>query len=517
MFPLFNQLSTHIKSLLNRFPPERKTAVITSFGLMVVATVGLVFWALRPQYKALFNELTLEDSGEIVQLLQKEHIPYKVDQEGRRLLVPSDKLYETRMKLAAAELPRDKSTGWEIFDQNSLGVTDFVQKLNFRRALEGELSRTILQLEPVEAVRVHLVIPEESLFKENQKNANASVNLRLKRGQKLSQAQVEGIAYLVSSAVEGLSPENVTVIDSRGFILTEKVENDPLMRLTGSQLELQQKVESSLLTKGQTLLDKRFGPGRSSIQVTASLNFNQKETQSDIYDADNPAIRSEEITSSTSTGADTSASSTENSVTNYEINLTCEKEIKSVGNIDRLSIAVMVDGKYTTVENPATKEKTREFAPLPANELDDVSRTIQAALGYNSTRGDEISVVSVPFSGSELYDEADLMVNNRWENYFRYGQKFLIFGAIIMLLLMVKSFLKRATAQALQLAPIGQQPQLQGATATASVALPPPPPIEEELDETVRERKQRQEQISSFVEEKPEVAARLVRSWLVDE
>lgn len=513
MPPFLNQISTFIKSFLNRFPPEKRASVVISFVLMLAAAAALVTWALRPQYKPIFSELSLEDSGEIIQVLQKEHIPYKLDQEGRRILVHSDKIYETRLKLAAAELPRDRGTGWELFDQNSLGVTDFVQKLNYRRALEGELARTILQIDPIEGVRVHIVIPDESLFKENKKQANSSVTLRIKRGQKLSQAQVEGIAYLVSSAVEGLSPENVTVIDSRGFILTEKVENDPMMRLTGNQIELQQKIETGLIQKGQALLDKRFGPGRSALTVTALLDFKQHEVQSEVYDAENPAIRSEEITSSNSNAADTSSSQTENSVTNYELNLTKEHTVDAVGNIKRLSIAVMVDGKYETVATGTEGQKTREFKPLPQSELDEISRTIQAALGFSAERNDEISVVSTPFSDSEFYENADLVTVNKWEEYFRYSQKFIILAAIILMLLMVKNFLRRATAQAIAMVP---QPQNQLNPAYAATALPMPN-IEEETDPEAKQRRERMDQITTFVEEKPDVAAKLVRSWLIEE
>lgn len=509
MLPLLRQLTGHVKVLLNRFPPERRTSVVVSFGLMLAAAIGLLVWAFRPQYKTLYSDLSLEDSGEIVQVLQKDHVPYRLGQEGRRILVPANKLYETRLKLAADQLPREHGTGWELFDQSSLGVTDFVQKLNFRRALEGELARTILQIDLIEAVRVHLVIPEESLFKENQKQANASVTMRLKRGQKLTPAQVEGVVYLVSSAVPGLAPENVTVIDSRGYILTEMVESDPMMRLSGSQLELQKRVEAGLVKKGQDLLDKRFGSGRSAIQVTAQLDFEQRERQSDTYDADNPAIRSEEVTSSTSTGADTTSSRTENNVTNYELNLTREKVTSAIGDIRRLSVAVMVDGRYETVEGPASGKKNREFSPLPPSELDEIARTIEAALGYNSSRGDEISVVSAPFQDANLMDEADLVTVNRWDMVFRYGQKVLTLAAIVLLLLMVRSFLRRAQASALMLSP---RPQLPAAAPRPSL-----PEFGAAVDDETRLRLARQEQITSFVEEKPEIAARLVRSWLVEE
>jgi len=519
MLPLLSQLAAHVKSLLNRFPPEKRAQAVISFLLLGAAGAALIVWALRPQYKALYGDLSLEDSGEIVQVLQKEHVPYKLDQEGRRILVPSEKLYETRMKLAAAQLPKERSAGWELFDQNSLGVTDFVQKLNYKRALEGELSRTILQMDPIEAVRVHLVIPDESLFKENQRQTAASVTLRMKRGQKLSPPQVEGIGFLISSAVEGLQPENVTVIDSRGFILSEKVDTNPAVRLTASQLELQTKVEATLVQKGQSLLDKRFGYGRSALQVTALLDFEQREKTSEVWDADNPAVRSEEITSSSSTGADTSSSSTENNVTNYEIGSTREHITSSLGDIKRLSVAVMVDGKYTTVEG-ADGKKTHDFSSLPQQEIDEISKTIQAALGYNSFRGDEISVVCVPFLDGALVDDSDMVGLNKWDMLFQHSQKILILAAVITLLLMVRGFLKKAQSSALALDP-ALALQLPAGSAPGGVpqleAREAPPPQDFAMQNKTQEIKERQAQLSGFVVEQPEVAARLVRSWLVEE
>ncbi|MBM3327916.1 MAG: flagellar M-ring protein FliF [Calditrichaeota bacterium] len=513
------QIVTLVRTLFRRLPAEKRTGMIVSFLLIAGATVALLIWAIRPQYKVLYSDLSLEDSGQIVEVLQKEAIPFKLEQEGRRILVPSSVVYQTRLKLAASELPREHGSGWELFDRSNLGVTDFVQKLNYRRALEGELARTILQLDPVEAVRVHLVIPEESLFRENRKEPSASVTLRMKRGNRLAQAQVTGIGYLVSSSVEGMSPENVTVLDSRGNILSERVETNPLARLSSSQLELQQKVEASLVLKGQELLDKRFGSGRSAVQVTALLNFEQRELSRESYDADNPAVRSEEINSTTSMGSDTSSSNTQSQITNYELSLTRERTVGSVGDIRRLSIAVMVDGNYTTTGEG--DEAVREFSPLPPKDLDEVRNTIVAALGYDETRGDEISVVSVPFRSGELFDDAHFTSVNRWDMVFQYGQKVVMFAAVIILLLMLRNFVRRAQATAAMLTaapqiPGGLEPAMQiaGAGAIERQALPP---LDSPTDEDTRQARRVQEQISTFVSEKPDVAARLVRSWLIED
>jgi len=511
----FRQITSNFGVWFKRMPPEKRTGLLVSLGLTLAAITALSIWAFRPQYKTLYSDLSLEDSGQIIEILQKDNIPYKLEQEGKRILVPADKVYQTRLKLAAAELPREHGAGWEIFDRTNLGVTDFVQKLNYRRALEGELARTILQLDQIDAVRVHLVIPEESLFRENKKSPAASVTLRMKRGNRLQPSQVDGIAYLVSSAVEGMTPENVTVLDSRGNVLSERMENDPLARLSSSQLELQQKVEAGLVAKGQALLDKRFGPGRSAIQVTARLEFTQKEQSRETYDADNPAVRSEEITTNTSMGSDTSSSQSESQITNYELNLTKEHTINSIGDVKRLSIAVMVDGHYNTAgEGKNTK---REFAPLSPTELSDVQQTIEAALGYDQNRGDDISVTSVPFQDNELLDDSTFVGVERWDVIFRYGQKVITIAAIILLLLMLRNFIRRAQSAVRMYAgrpmlPAGEEaaPQLTEAGAAAL------PPMEAAASAQAQDSRRTQERITRFVDEQPDVAARLVRSWLVE-
>lgn len=515
MLKLLNQIVENITAFFRRFPPERRAMIILVFLIVIGASVGLLVWAFKPQYRVLYSDLSLKDSGEIVDVLTEEKIPYRIEREGQRILVPSDKVYQTRLKLASRELPKEKGTGWELFDKTSLGVTDFVQKLNFRRGLEGELARTILQLDPIEAVRVHVVMPEESLFRETRKEPMASVSLRLKGGYRLSAAQVEGITYMVSSAVEGLRVGNVTVIDSKGYVLSERRETDPIMRLTATQLDLQNKVEARLIAKGQELLDKRFGIGRSAIQVTARLDFKSQEVTQEIYDADNPAIRSEEITSTSSMGSDTSSSNSENSITNYELNLTRDRRSKPVGEIARMTIAVMVDGVYNEKIDPKTGDSMREFVPLEDKELDGIGSTIKMALGFDSGRGDEIKVVSVPFQDMGMLDKEVMVTMDRWDLLNKYGQKVVTLIAIGLLLLMVRNFFRKAEVAAAKR--FGVRPaQLEPGFEEEPEALPEPSALELRLSRVAREDAMLKEQVTAYTKEKPEMAAKLIRSWLLE-
>lgn len=516
MIQLIRQFFSHVSTLFKRFPPERRVAMGVIFLAIITACVVLFVWALKPQYKMLYSDLSLEDSGKIVQVLEEEKIPFRIEREGQSILVPSEKVYETRMKLASQELPSEGGTGWEIFDKPSLGVTDFVQKLNFRRGLEGELSRTILQLEPVEAVRVHLVMPKESLFRETQKEPMASVSLRLRRGQQLSAEQVDGISHMVASAVEGLKLENVTVIDSKGYVLSERKEADSMIRLTATQLDIQNRIENRLQEKGRELLDRRFGPGRSTIQVTAKLDFRTLETTSEQYDSDNPAVRSEEFTTSTSTGSDTSSSNTENNVTNYELSLTQERRVKPVGEIERLTIAIMVDGNYIDVTDSATGEAIREFIPLESSELTEIGTTIKMALGFDAQRGDEMKVTSVPMQETEMIDIREMTVMDRWSTFYRYTQKIAPLVAILFLLLLIRNFLRKAEYVAaegvarkrkLQLAPGAEEKLLEALHL---------PDIEAGISAEARKDAQLHAQVVNYIKDKPETAAKLVRSWLMD-
>jgi flagellar M-ring protein FliF len=515
MSGFLRQIGDSISTLFKRYPAERRTSMILIILVLVGAVTALFIWAFRPQYRTLYNDLSLDDSGKIVEILATENVPYKLEAEGKRILVPADDVYNARLKMATQELPKEKGTGWELFDKTSLGVTDFVQKLNYRRGLEGELARTILQLEPVEEVRVHLAIPEESLFRETQQQATASVTLRLNRGQRLSNSQVEGITYLVGSAVEGLRVENVTVIDNKGYVLSEQKESDPLMRLSSNQIELQNQVEARLLAKGQSLLDKRFGPNRSTIQVTAKLDFRKEESTREIYDADNPAIRSEEITNTNSIGSDTSSNSNESSITNYELNLTRESYSRPIGGIERLTIAVMVDGNYIEKTDEKTDKTIREFTPLDQTEIAGISNTIKLALGFDANRNDEITVVSVPFQEVEMFGMEDVNEMNQWDVYIRYGQKLLTLIAVLLLLVMVRNFVRKAEETAVVKFGLGTSGrQLMPGSERENEDRLALPDIETSLRVDAKAEMLLKEQVSEFTLENPEMAAQLVRSWL---
>jgi flagellar M-ring protein FliF len=243
----------------------------------VVAIALLVSVVNRPSLGILFSNLAPEDAGTIVEKLRERKIDYELQDGGRSILVPQNSIYDLRLSLAGEGLPHSSVVGYEIFDRTNLGVSDFVQKVNYRRALEGELARTILQLNEVEGARVHLVMPARALFKEDEHPATASVVLKLRSGHRLSEGSVQGIANLVSASVEGMESRNVTIVDSRGALLSSRQDEGTMASLSTSQLEMQQKVEQHLARKAQTLLEGAVGAGNAIVQVAAELDFRQVE------------------------------------------------------------------------------------------------------------------------------------------------------------------------------------------------------------------------------------------------
>jgi flagellar M-ring protein FliF len=340
-------------------------------------------------------------------------------------------------------MPRSGNIGYSIFDQSNLGMTEFLQNLNFRRALEGELMRTIMQLSDVKAARVHIVMPKNRLFKEDKKEATASVVLKLKSSGGISKSQVAGIAHLVASSVEGLKPENISIIDYNGNLLSSEMKSDKLAGLSSSQHEVRMNVEKYLEDKAQSMMDGLVGVGKSIVRVTAELDFQQVEKTSELFDPNSTVIRSEEKTEEIKTASEkqeeTAESSDENriesSVTNYEINKTIEHIINSTGSIQRLSVAVLLDGIYKEVENDEGIIELVYESRAQEN-IDRIAAIVKNAIGFDPQRNDQIEVVNLPFDKTSMeYEQDKLDSIYQYELYYDIGKK------VGMFLLAVIAFL----------------------------------------------------------------------------
>ena len=290
----FRDYFKNLGKFIGRMSPSQ---VMMLFGVVAGTIVGAILvvgWFNDVTYSRLYSDIDESEAGEVISYLDDNKIPYQLSASGRTIEVPSNKVYQTRISLAAEGIPRSGSVGYSLFDQNNLGMTDFLQNLNFRRALEGELTRTITQLNEVQAARVHIVMPKERLFREDRQDATASIVLKLAGNRGLSKRQINGISHIVAASVEGLKPSNIAIIDYEGNMLSSGQDDDPVAGLSGSQMEVRKNVETYLEDKAQSMLDGVLGGGKSFVRVTAELDFQQLERTSESFDANSPSIRSEE-------------------------------------------------------------------------------------------------------------------------------------------------------------------------------------------------------------------------------
>lgn len=481
--------------------------MLTAGGASFAVLVLLVWWATRTEFGVLYAGMEPADAGVVIEQLKEENIPYKLENGGTTILVPRDKVYDLRLRLASQGLPQSGLVGYEIFDRNNIGTTDFIQKINYRRALEGELARTISTMKEIKAARVHLVIPEPRLFEEQQKEATASVTVKLGTGHTLSRKQTLAIANLVAASVEGLRPENVTIVDTDGNILNQPRESETFLSMTADQIELKRKVEEYYNQKLTRLLENVVGKGKVAVQVTADLNFDRVERTIEKYDPDNLVVISQERSVEEGTGESGGTSQkVEHTITNYEVNKTIERIVQDVGNIKRITVAVMVDGKYQLPPN-AGKDATPTYVPRSEEELQNLREAVKTAIGYDEKRGDQIQVVNMPFDRTHLIAEEKAM--RRMERQMFWQQMLKRFFLLLLVLGIgyglwkiigsFKTYFVPHTAPVLALET--------GEEGPMNLELPP------EIKNNVR----LQQTIATLTREKPDDAAKLLKAWLIED
>ena len=393
-------------------------AKLGALGAVAAVLLGfLYFMAVRlgtPNMGLLYSDIDLKDSSEIVAKLEQANVPYQLRGDGSQILVPSDQVARLRMTMAEAGLPRGGSLGYELFDKGeSLGTSSFVQNLNHVRALEGEIGRSISALRQVQSARVHLVLPERQMFSREKQEPTASIILKLRPNDPLNKGQVLAIQQLTASAVPGLKPERVSIIDQAGTLLARGnessdggAENADDRRATYEQ-RLSRTVED--------MLSRTVGLGRVRAQVNADMDFDRVTTSSETYDPSGQVLRSNQNTNETSDNADggdqpvtvannlpdgqaaqqaaggnrAKANKTEET-NNYEISKVVRSQVKEVGGIRRLSVAVMVDGTYSTDANHA-------YQPRSDEELGRLTSLVKTAIGYDEKRGDTVQVLNLRF------------------------------------------------------------------------------------------------------------------------
>lgn len=468
----------------SRIPAQRLFLMLLATAILISMLVGLVLWSKDSDMRLLFSNISERDGGQIIQSLQTANIPYKF--EGGAVYVPSDKVHETRLALASQGLPRGGNVGFELMENQKFGMTQFQEQVNYQRALEGELSRSIQSLGAVQSARVHLAIPKPSVFLREQQKPSASVLVSLYPGRALDRDQVGGVMHLVSSSVPDLPISAVSVIDQNGFLLSggPGIKGSGGANLDEEQLAYVHQVEASYIKRVVDILEPVVGRDNVRAQITADLDFSESEATAETFKPNqNPAdatVRSQQI-SENNNGTPASAagvpgaltnqptpagtapiagsaapvgtpSATANNVnirrdatTNYEVDKTVRHTRTPTGTIRRLSAAVVVN--YKKGEAPPVDPKAKgkaAAAPAPvaysADELEKINALVKEAMGFTQTRGDSLNIANVPFSQPETVtvEEAPIWKDtNNIALLKDMGKGLLVLAVVVIILLAV--------------------------------------------------------------------------------
>ncbi|MDD4601696.1 MAG: flagellar basal-body MS-ring/collar protein FliF [Negativicutes bacterium] len=498
---------------------KQRYMILGSAILLFIAILSWSYWwGSRPDLVPLFTNMDAKDAGEVREKLKELKIEHEIGNNGTSIMVASKDVYRIRLDLASQGLPRG-SKGFEIFDQNKFGTTDFQNKVYLLQALQGELTKTIEQMSEVEKARVHIVLPEDSLYKKNEKPATASIMLKLRPSSQLSRQQVNGIVNLVAHSIQGLKAENITVVDNTGRLGNDQSDATTMAGAgTLSQIEMTKKVQEDLQKSVQSLLEQVLGRGKAAARVSVELNFDQRTMDRQTFEPvvdDKGIIRSSQelnenykgnsqapggpagTTSNIPgyvTNNNNNAQSTyeKKDVTrNYEINETKEKVISTPGSIKRLTVAVLVDGELSRAQQ------------------DSISRSVSSAIGMNVARGDIISVESLPFSTGlaeqQLKEEQALQRQQTQALWTKIGLAVVVIAA---LLYSVRMYLARRRQREDDQ---DMQQMMANAEMEASV------PKTKELSPQEKEQAEQREAVAKFAKSKPEDVAQLIKAWLADE
>lgn len=535
--------------LWNKTTTRQRQMIIGAAILVFAVIFGWSYWyGNRPELVSLYTGLETKDAGDVTAKLKEAGIPYEVQEgkDGATILVPKQKVHDARLDLATQGLPRGHK-GFELFDDSKLGVTEFQNRVNYLQALQGELTRTIEQIEVIEKARVHIVLPEDSLYKKNEKPATASIMLRLYPEKTLSKKEIRGITNLVAHSIQGLLPENITIVNDRGKILNDPEEDADKAKdeskKTLDQLEMTKKVEERIQANLQSLLDQALGEGKAFVRVSVELDFDQRLTDKATYTPvvdDAGIIRSQQDITETYTGnsqvpggpAGTQSNipgyvatqgnaradyEKKESTKNYEINEEKSKIVASPGSIRHLNVGVLVNDELTAAQQES------------------IRKSVASAAGIDVRRGDTISVEPVPFS-NELANRRAAEEQKVKDAEMR--QTYIIVGLILLLIIVaVAVFLYRrrqarlaaeaaAAAEAQRRAEEEAARKAEEARQAAEFAEmrrqaiangETPPEAPQELSAEEKRAIEEREAVEALVNTQPAEAAMLIKSWLSEE
>jgi flagellar M-ring protein FliF len=532
-------------------------------GGVALALIGFFVWiiasASTPQQALLYGDLDMADAARVVSQLEASAISYRLGNGGTSVYVAADRVARTRVALAEKGLPSGGSVGYEIFDAGeALGTTNFQQNVNLVRALEGELARTIRSIDTVKAARVHLVLPRRELFSREKPEASASVLLQMRGRLRLTAAQVIAVQHLIASAVSGLTPSRISIVDGQGTLLTEGTDGaDPVALAAGKADQRRRELENHLSRTIEQLLERIVGVGKVRAEVSADIDFDRINISEEIFDPDGQVVRSTQSVEQKGTNTDSrggapvsvaaslpdanpapagigaGSSSSENrseETVNYEISKKVVNHVREAGVIKRLSVAVLVDGTYGTAA-----EGAHEYRARSSEELEQLTGLVRGAVGFDAQRGDKVDVVSMRFADAELPAEAqsELLLGLEKNDLLRVGEYLaLLVLATLVLLLVVKPIVAKAIDANPTPAARHRAALLPGQTATTSLTGPESGAVaslarpsgdgrpEEMIDIDRVEGRVKASSVKlvgEIVDKHPEESLAIVRSWLHSE
>ncbi len=507
----------------NQLSQGKKVAALSLVALALASLLVMSLWLKAPDYQLLYANLSQEDAGAIVEKLKNQKIPYEVSNGGRTIRVASDMIHETRLQLAGEGLPEGSDVGLEMFEDTPLGMTDFIQKINFQRALQGELTRTIKTLDAVAQVRVHLVIPKDNLFRKQKPKGKASITLKLKSGKSLSEGQIQGIVHLVSASVGSIEASNVVIVDVNGNLLSGGKEPSEGAMMSTSNFKHKLRVQKELQAKIIKMLEDALGSGKVIAKISTDLDFEQVERTEEIFDPDSQVVRSENQISESSVGSIPSGGipgvqalvpsgedsgsgagqaaqrNKSNAVFNYEINKEVRRISKPVGEITKLSVAVMIDG--TMAGDPA------EYQPRTPEEMAKYLQMVQSAVGFDAERGDVVQVENIQFDHSQLDKEkAEIERAEQIDLAMEVGK--LVVGLIFLIMFFTRVIRPIITWMTTTVEVIPQTEQLGVADNNSA---------DEEtkrLTEMENQADKIRKSVNEFVGQDPKYTAGVIRKWM---
>jgi flagellar M-ring protein FliF len=527
-----------------------KSLGATRIAAMVAVTIGLVaffgFLIMRvtaPQMTTLFTDLSMEDSSTILKDLERQAIPYEIRNEGAIILVPKDRVTRLRMKLAEEGLPKGGGIGYEIFDKSeALGTTSFVQNINSLRALEGELSRTIRAIDRVQAARVHLVLPERPLFSRDKVEPSASIVLKVRGA--LDQSQVRAIRHLVASAVNGLTPQRVSVVDEAGRLLADGAADTQGGGGTSAD-ERQVAYEKRLREQIENIVSSVVGPGRARVQLTADFDFNRITQTLDKFDPDGRVVRStqtrEESSGTTDPqgqvtvgnelpgaqngggGAPRDQSKKSEEIVNYDISRQTETRVIEGGRIARISVAVLVDGTYA--RNPQGEQV---YAERTKEELDRIGALVRSTIGFDQKRGDQVEIVNLRFAEAPGLPVAE---PTGWLSMLAFTKDDIMYGVelgvmlllgLVVLLVVVRPMVRRIITpdKPVSLAAVGLPELPPGTQIAEDGTITPPESATAKMIDIAQVQGQVHAQsvqkVGDLADKNPNETAAIIRAWLHD-